>query len=262
MTIPKKQVALISGGASGIGRTIAELFLKNDWDVHINDISKDNIQDFLIKNPNATATLADIGNNNEIEKTFNDFNSLYKRLDTLILNAGISGPNSPIENIHINDWQRCIDVNLTGMFYIVRQAIPLLKKTNSSSIIGIASNAGIFGCPNRSPYVATKWAMIGLIKTWAMELGPFNIRVNAVCPASVEGPRIERVIDSDAEKRGMTSAEIRDIYKKQSSMQTFVTANDVSEMVAFLASDKSSKISGQAIAIDGNTETLGNWLDK
>ena len=103
--------------------------------------------------------------------------------------------------------------------------------------------------------------MIGLMKTWAMELGPHDIRVNAVCPTAVEGPRIEGVIARDAEKRNLTKDEIRDVYERQTSMRTFVTADDVSEMVLFLASDRCARISGQAIAVDGNTETLSNWLD-
>jgi NAD(P)-dependent dehydrogenase (short-subunit alcohol dehydrogenase family) len=152
-------------------------------------------------------------------------------------------------------------VNLSGTFYVTRKAIPLLKAQRKAAIINLASNAGLFGCPHRSPYVASKWGMIGLTKTWAMELGPHNIRVNAVCPTSVEGDRINTVIEQDAARRGLTAEEIRNVYQRQSSMRTFVSAEDVADMVSFLASDNARRISGQAIAVDGHTETLSNWLD-
>ena len=252
---------LITGAASGIGRNIAEAFLQDGSKVHICDLSEQFVSDFLKANPVATATIADVSNSSDVDRIFADFGDLHDDLDTLILNAGIAGPTAAVEEITTNDWEKSLAVNLTGSFYIVRKSVPLLKKRGSGCIVTIASNAGLFGCPYRSPYVATKWAMIGLMKTWAMELGPYNIRVNAVCPTAVEGPRIEGVIARDAEKRNLTKDEIRDVYERQTSMRAFVTADDVSEMVLFLASDRCARISGQAIAVDGNTETLSNWLD-
>ena len=131
-----------------------------------------------------------------------------------------------------------------------------MKQQLSGVIINIASNAGLFGCPQRSPYVASKWAAVGLAKTWAMELGPWNIRVNAICPGSVEGPRIDQVIHRDAQSRGQAPEEIRARYEQQNSLRRFVTADDVAAMVTFLAGPGGVNVSGQAIAIDGHTETL------
>ena len=111
------------------------------------------------------------------------------------------------------------------------------------------------------PYVAAKWAMVGLTKTWAMELGPFKIRVNAICPGSVSGPRIDAVIERDAAERGMSTAEIRDVYQRQSSMRRFTDAEDVANMAVFLASPLGAGVSGQALGVDGHTESLSNWLD-
>jgi NAD(P)-dependent dehydrogenase (short-subunit alcohol dehydrogenase family) len=144
---------------------------------------------------------------------------------------------------------------------MTRRAIPLLKAQDGASIINIASTAALFGYPLRSPYTASKWAQIGLTKTWAMELGPSGIRVNAVCPTSVSGPRIEAVIRRDAEQRGLTADEVRHVYLRHTSMRTFVTADEVADTVLFLASAQAAKISGQSIAIDGHTEGLSNWLD-
>ncbi|XP_014680530.1 PREDICTED: D-beta-hydroxybutyrate dehydrogenase-like, partial [Priapulus caudatus] len=150
---------------------------------------------------------------------------------------------------------------LSGSFMVARKAIPLLKQAGGGSIVNMSSNAGLFGCPLRSPYVAAKWAIVGLTKTWAMELGPYNIRVNAICPGSVAGPRIDTVIERDAAERGMQPQEIRDVYQRQSSLRRFVEADEVANMALFLASDLGKGISGQALSVDGNTESLSNWLD-
>jgi len=252
---------LITGGASGLGRAIAESFIARGASTHVCDASEEHIGDFLRGNPAATASLCDIGDADQVASAFADLGSYYDGLNILVNNAGIAGPTGSAESLGVDDWNQCIDVNLNGTYYTTRQAIPLLKRQEGGAIVNMASTAGLFGCPNRSPYAASKWALIGLTKTWAMELGPHNIRVNAVCPTCVEGARIESVIDSDAANRGLTTKEIRDIYKRQTSMRTFVTVDDVANMVLFLAYDQGSRISGQAIGVDGHTETLANWLD-
>lgn len=254
-------VVFVTGGASGVGRAIAESFIANEAAVHVCDASAEHIDDFLRDHPKASATVCDVADPGQVEVAFADLMSTHGRLHVLINNAGISGPAAPVEDISLDSWNRCVKVNLDGAFYVTRQAVPLLKQQQGGVIVNVASNAGLLGCPNRSPYVASKWGMIGLTKTWAMELGPYNIRVNAVCPTSVEGERIEGVIKQDAARRGRTGDEIREVYQRQSSMRTFVTAEDVANMVTFLASDQAARISGQAIAVDGHTETLSNWLD-
>ena len=136
-----------------------------------------------------------------------------------------------------------------------------MKSQRSGLILNMSSSAGRYGCPMRSPYVAAKWAAIGLAQTWAMELGPWNIRVNALCPGSVGGERIDRVIDRDAAERGVTPDEIRTVYQRQSSLRDFVSPDDIAAMVCFLAGPGGRMISGQALGIDGHTESLANWLD-
>jgi NAD(P)-dependent dehydrogenase (short-subunit alcohol dehydrogenase family) len=117
------------------------------------------------------------------------------------------------------------------------------------------------GCPGRAPYTASKWAIVGLTRTLAMELGPDGVRVNAICPGSVDGDRLNSVIERDAKERGQSIEAIRNVYLRQSSLRTFISAEDVANLALFLASDLGSKISGQAIGVDGHTETLANWLD-
>ena len=256
-----KSVVLISGAASGIGRVVAERFLASDCDVHICDVSPEKIGEFLADNPGATATEADVGNRDDVRRVFEDLNRRYRGLHILVNNAGVAGPSAPVEDTDEDGWDRCIRINLSGTFYMTRRAVPLLKKQRSASVINIASTAALFGYPLRSPYAASKWAQIGLTKTWAMELGPFGIRVNAVCPTSVSGPRIEAVIRRDAEQRGLTPEQVREVYLRHTSMRTMVTADEVADTVLFLSSANASKISGQSISVDGHTEGLSNWLD-
>tara|TARA_B110000196_G_scaffold119400_1_gene103674 strand:+ start:311 stop:1087 length:777 start_codon:yes stop_codon:yes gene_type:complete len=256
-----KQTILISGAASGIGRNIAEAFIAEGAQVHICDASAAAIAEFLEANPNATATLADVSNTGDVDKVFADFDEKHDQLNILINNAGISGPSAAVEDVARDAWDQCLAVNLSGAFYMTNRAVPLLKQAGGGSIINISSSAGLFGTPMRSPYAASKWGLIGLTKTWAMELGPHNIRVNAVCPGCVSGPRIDGVIERDAEERGVSPQEIRDVYQRQSSMRTFVSAEEIADTVLFLASEKAGKVSGQAMSVDGHTETLANWLD-
>jgi len=261
MPANKKNIVLISGGASGIGRTIAERCLAEGDTVHVCDTSKENIDTFLSANSTATATLADVGDRGHVDQVFSELKEQHGRLNALINNAGVAGPSAPVEEIDEDGWDRCIRTNLSGTFYMTRRAVPLLKKQENASIINIASTAALFGYPLRSPYAASKWGQIGLTKTWAMELGPLGIRVNAVCPTSVSGPRIEAVIKRDAEQRGLTADEVRHVYERHTSMRTFVSADEVADTVLFLLSNRASKISGQSISVDGHTEGLSNWLD-
>ena len=179
----------------------------------------------------------------------------------MINNAGIAGPTAAVEDVEVADWDRCIAVDLNGLFYMTRLAVPLLKQAGGGSIINIASTAALFGYALRSPYAASKWAQIGLTKTWATELGGDNVRVNAICPGSVSGDRIDAVIERDAKERGISNDRVRESYLRHTSMRTFVSPDDIASMAMFLASDAALKISGQIIAVDGHTEGLSNWLD-
>ena len=129
-----------------------------------------------------------------------------------------------------------------------------MKAQGSGLILLTSSTSGLHGCPNRSPYVAAKWGIVGLIKTLAMELGPHGIRVNALCPGAVEGDRMERVLTMEASARGTTNEAVREIYVAGTSLKTWVTPDDIAAMALFLASEAGARISGQALAIDGHTK--------
>jgi len=263
MTMPanRKNIVLISGGASGIGARTAERFLEQGSHVHICDVSEEKVSDFLAANPGASGSVADIGNRDDVRRVFEDVQSSHENLDVLVNNAGIAGPSALVDEHDEDGWDECIRVNLSGTFYMTRCAVPLLRKSGGGAIINISSTAALHGYPLRSAYTASKWAMMGLMKTWAMELGKDGIRVNTVCPTSVEGPRINAVIKAEAEARGVSVEKVRDAYLRQTSMRTFVSADDVAGVVLFLASDAAKKISGQSVSVDGHTEGLSNWLD-
>lgn len=247
---------LVTGAASGIGLTIAETFLNHGARVHICDVSPEAVESVRSAHTEIGTTIADVSSFEDVEDVFRDVIRSMGGLDVLVNNAGIPGPTLPLEDIEPDEWTRTIEVDLTGQFYCLRRAIPLLKSQGSGSIVNIVSNAGTFGCPLRAPYVASKWAMVGLTKTLAMELGPHNIRVNAIAPGCVEGPRIERVIEHEAETRGVGVEEVRQGYLRQISLGAFVSAQDIANMAVFICSDLGAKISGQILGVDGHTETL------
>jgi len=175
-------------------------------------------------------------------------------IDAVCANAGIAGPTALVEDVTWEDWKTSVDVTLGGTFLTAKYAAPILKAAGAGAIILTSSTAGQFGYPNRAPYAAAKWGVIGLMKTIAMELGPFNIRANAICPGAVEGPRMEGVLDREAAAKGMTRDEVYDGYAAGTSMRRFVRASDIADMAVFLASKGAERVSGQVIAIDGHTE--------
>jgi NAD(P)-dependent dehydrogenase (short-subunit alcohol dehydrogenase family) len=259
--VSDQSVAIVTGGGSGIGAVIAQSLLREGYVVHVCDSNQRVLDELQRDEPAIGTTVADVGDHTAVDRLFDDVEERYGRLDVLVNNAGIAGPTAAVEDINPLDWSRTVAVDLNGAFYCARRAIPLLKTGGGGSIINIASNAAFFGFPLRGPYTACKWALIGLTKTLAMELGPAGIRVNAICPGSVKGPRIDGVIERDAKERGLRSDEIRKIYARQSSMRLFVDAADVAALAVFLASSAAATISGQAIGVDGHTESLSNWLD-
>lgn len=260
-TLSDQSVAVISAGASGIGLAIARALHDLGYALFVLDVDATRVGLFCETFGSATATVCDVSDPAQVAAAFEIFRAQHQRVDLLVNNAGIAGPQGAVEHLDVTEWQHTIDTDLNSLFYMTRHVIPIMKSQRTGAIINMSSNAGLAGCPHRSPYVASKWASIGLAKTWAMELGPWNIRVNALCPGSVSGPRIDGVIDRDARARGLDPDDIRRVYQRQSSLRQFTDPEDIAAMVCFLAGPGGAKISGQAIAIDGHTESLTNWQD-
>ena len=175
-------------------------------------------------------------------------------LDVLCANAGIKGPTAPLEAVSLADWRACMAVGLDGAFLATKFAAPVMKRQGGGALIYTSSTAGQYGFPNRAPYAAAKWGLHGLMKTAAMELGRYGVRANAILPGSVEGPRMEAVLEAEAAAKGTTRDAVHAGYAAGTSLRTFVTADDIAAVAVFLASPAASRISGQMIAVDGHTE--------
>ena len=191
-----------------------------------------------------------------MDQLFKEMSDSFGGLEILVNNAGIAGPTAPVEEIDPDEWRRSVGVNLNGAFYCTRLATPLLKNSPKASIINISSVAGRLGFARRLPYASTKWAMIGFTESLAKELGSYEIRVNALLPGIVEGPRIEGVFQARAESEGVPYEEVRDRVLNNVSMKRMVSAGDVAEMAVFLCSEAGKNISGQSISVCGNVENL------
>lgn len=177
-------------------------------------------------------------------------------LDILVNNAGVGGPTKPIEDVTIEDWRNCMGVCIDAPFFCTRKVVPIFKAQGSGTIINLISAAGLMGFPNRSPYVAAKWAVSGLTKTLTMELGAHNIRVNGIVPGNVNGERMERIISAHSKSENISTDEVRRLYAIGTSMQCYVEPEEIADMICYLCSDYARHISGQIIGVDGHTETL------
>lgn len=246
---------LVTAGGAGIGQGIAVAFANAGAQVHICDIDAERLAASRNTHPHISTSLADVSDPTQVTRLFQEVEDALGGLDVLVNNAGISGPTGLTEELDPEDWDRTIAVNLNSQFYCARLAIPLLKRNDSGLIINLSSSIGKFGYPLRAPYAASKWAVIGFTKTLAMELGAFGIRANAILPGPVEGPRIDSVISERAAEEGVSLDDMRERYLRHNSLHTLFTTEDIANMALFLCSDAGRKITGQALSVDGHTET-------
>jgi NAD(P)-dependent dehydrogenase (short-subunit alcohol dehydrogenase family) len=248
--------ALVTAGAQGIGRAITQALLSQGAQVHVCDIDQTSLDKIKNDYPQVFATKTDVSNEAQVLEMFRGVQKRWGLLDILVNNAGIAGPTNKVEETSLKDWQDTVDVNLTGAFLCAKSAVPLIKQAGGGSIVNISSAAGRHGFPLRTPYSATKFALIGLTQTWAMELGPDKIRVNAVLPGIVEGPRQERVLSAKALSLGISLEQMRERALQRVSLRQTVTAHDIAAQIVFICSSAGATISGQSLSVDGNVETL------
>lgn len=250
------QRALVTGGAQGIGLAITQALVAHGARVHICGTNAAALNDAQQSMAGISTSIADITRESEVAAMFAQIEQQMGGLDILVNNAGIAGPTAAIEDITLDDWNRCLDVNLTGTFLCTRGAVPGMKQRRHGSIVNIGSVASRLAFPRRSPYSATKYGVIGLTETWATELGPHQIRVNAVLPGIVEGPRQDRVLSASAEAAGVSMEEMRQRVLQRVSLRSMVSADDIAASVVFLCSGAGASITGQSLSVDGNVETL------
>jgi len=247
---------LVTGAAAGIGRAIADAFVAHAARVYVCDISAEAVKECRAAQPGIVAEALDVADEAAVDRLFGDIEAKFGGLDVLVNNVGIAGPAGAVEDIDPREWRRTIDVNLSSHFYCTRRAVPLLKKSEDGAIVNISSAAGRLGYAYRLPYAATKWAIVGMTESLAIELGPSGIRVNAILPGIVAGPRIERVITERAQAMGISDAEMRTKYVEKVSLRRMMEADDIANMAVFLCSAAGRNISGQPISVCGNLEAL------
>jgi len=237
---------LVTAGGAGIGKVIAQTFAGHGARVHVCDVDP----------KTGPHTLADVASLDDVERLFADVERSLGGLDVLVNNAGIAGPTAKVEDIRPQDWERCIAVDLNGMFYCTRKAMPLIKAAGGGSIVNLSSAAGRHGFALRSPYSAAKWGVVGFTKSLAVEAGPDKVRVNCILPGLVEGERIERVIAAKAKALGIGHEEMRARLLETTSLRSTVSAQDIANMALFLCSEPGKRITGQALPVDADVRYL------
>jgi NAD(P)-dependent dehydrogenase (short-subunit alcohol dehydrogenase family) len=247
---------LVTAGASGIGLEIARGFVREGASVHVCDMDREALAGLSKWDPALTASHCDVADRSRVAACFEEALARLGGLDVLVNNAGIAGPTGRVEEIHAEDRDRCIAVCLTSQFNCARLAVPHLRKSSNASIVNLSSMAGRLGFALRSPYCAAKWGVIGFTKSLAMELGPDRIRVNAILPGLVAGDRQRRVLQSKAQQRGVSYAEMEAIAFSCTSIKDYVTPQQIADQILFLTSERGRSISGQAIQICGDTQML------
>jgi len=255
----KNKKIIISAGASGIGWATTKICVAKGALIYLCDVDPKAINK-VKKHPSYNKRIfvseTDASDETEVIDFFHKIKKKFRNLDALINNVGVAGPTGTIEKLDSSEWKNTLHVNVNSHFYFTKQAIPLLKKSKTSSIINISSGAGIMGFPLRSPYAASKWAVIGVTKTLAMELGKFKIRVNAICPGTIKGDRMVRVIKDKAKFLKVSKKLIEKEFVSMASMNCWIYEEDIGKMCSFLISSDGERISGQAISVDGNATRI------
>jgi NAD(P)-dependent dehydrogenase (short-subunit alcohol dehydrogenase family) len=247
---------LVTAGASGIGREIVQAFVEEGARVHVCDIDRAALDALTAGNPAVTGTVTDVSDRQAVARLFEEALAALGGLDCLVNNVGIAGPTGRVDEIDPEAWDRTLTVNITGQFNCTRLAVPHLAKSGNPSIVNLSSSAGRLGFPLRTPYAASKWAVVGFTKSLSIELGELGIRVNAIQPGIVEGNRIRRVFTAKAEQRGIAVEDMQAQAMAQASIQEMIQPRQLADTILLLASPRGRTISGQAISICGDLQSL------
>jgi len=245
---------VITAGAAGIGREIARAFREEGATVSVCDIDPravDGMGDTGIR-----ARVCDVGDRPALRRFIAESAEAMGGIDCLVNNAGTAGPTARVEDVDPGDWDDCIGICLTAQFIGVQAALPFLRDSANASIVNLSSAAGRLGFAMRTPYAAAKWGVIGFTKSLSVELGPEGIRANAILPGLVAGDRIRRVIEAKAQRQGRAFAEAEADALALTGMRSYVTQRQIADQIVFLASERGRTISGQAVAVDADTQAL------
>lgn len=248
------EAVIITGGGNSVGREMAERFHARGDRVHICDVEQEHLSATLDANPGMSGTVADVGDPCSVDRLFADARGSIGEATILVNNVGIGGPRAMMEDIAVEEWDRTIRVNLSGMFYCMRQAVPSMKRNRHGAIVNFSTASTRTRLPLRAPYVASKAGVEGLTLNAARELGPHGVRCNAILPGMINNARMQGIIQRNAEAAGRTEKEVEDEYLQFISMRTKIEPSEIADMVLFLASPAASKVTGELISVSGNVE--------
>jgi len=247
------KVSIVTGAGGGIGRAIAHRFSSEGCAVVIAGPTREKVErvadEITAKGGKAIYTVTDVSNEAQVAEMVQAAVGKLGRLDFLINNAGIAGPTGLVHNLAREDWDRTLDINLTGPFLCAKHSLPHMYEQRSGRIVNITSIAGLRAYAFRSPYCASKWAMIGLTRTLAEEAGRYDITVNAIAPGPVHGPRIEAVIQARASEMQMSYEEMEKQYVEPTALKRMADESDIAATALFLCSEEGRNITGETITV-------------
>lgn len=248
------QKVVITAGGQGIGLAIAQKFLAAGAQVFICDLAEETLAKALTNNDGLCGAICDVGNVEQVEAFFGVAIEEMGGIDLLVNNAGIGGPRAIIEDIDYQDWDDCIRINLSGMFYCAKQVIPVMKTQGGGCIINISTGSAKTGLPMRLPYVASKVGVLGFSHSLARELGQYNIRCNTILPGLMDNPRGRALVQKHSDETGLSLAEAEADFLKYISQRTWIQPTEIADAAYFLASPAAQHITAQELAVDGNFE--------
>ena len=247
---------LVTAAGSGIGRVIARSFRARGADVYICDIEEDMVRQAMSEEAGLRGRPVDVGDPVALDAMFDDALAAMGGLDVLVNNAGIAGPTARVEDIAPDDLRRTLQVNVEAQFHCSARAVPVLRDRGGGSIMNIGSVAGRLGFAMRTPYAASKWAIVGFTKSLALEAGREGVRVNAILPGHVDSPRFRRVAAAKAAATGVTEEEMAADMVAQTALGSTVEMQDIANMALYLASPFGAAITGQAISVCAGVEMM------
>lgn len=247
---------VVTAAASGIGLVIAQAFQARGGKVAICDVDDRALEAAETALPGALIQRTDVGDPADVAAFFAAVERGMGGVDVLVNNAGIAGPTANVEDVEPDALGSTLGVNVGSQFHCARHAVPGMKQRRKGVILNVSSIAGRLGFPMRTAYAASKWAVVGLSKSLAIELGEYDIRVNAILPGHVRTDRFERVVAAKAEAVGLPVDEMRRQYLDVVSLKRNVEMADIANMALYLASPFGRNITGQAISVCGDVRMM------
>lgn len=249
-----RPVAVITGASKGIGRAIAVAYAAAGYAIAATARDPATLDDVVAEiaaaGGTAQAFACDVADEGSVAEMSAAVLDRVGTVHTVVANAGIAGPTAPLHEIALADWRECLATDLDGVFLTFRAFVPALIAAGTGSLVAVSSMTGKRPLHGRTPYAAAKLGVIGLVRTLAVELGPHGVRVNAVCPGAVDGPRIETVLRAQAEARGITVEEARRAFTGASPLGTLVRAEEIAATCVFLSSDAAASITGEDVNVN------------